>query len=90
MQGSFNVLMINAIIQPQKQPKYFHHVCYMHMMSLKSSKGMSVYLRLNIQATKIIQQIHKSVDLPTVKNNLSKCNTKLISPMCGKRCYNSV
>jgi hypothetical protein len=72
-----------------KQPKYFHHVCYMHMMPLKSSKGMDV-LEIEYPGDKIIEQIHKNVDLPTVNRNLSKCDTKLIFPVCGKRCYNSV
>ena len=69
--------------------KCFHYICFQHMMATQPKDGMKV-LEYEGPEDTIIKQIDKTVDINSIVNNIKKGNTKLIFPVCGKRCYNSI
>lgn len=69
--------------------KSFHYICFQHMMATQSKDGMD-QLEFEGEEDKIINQIEKKVDIKSIVNHLKKGNNKLIFPVCGKRCYNSI
>ena len=70
-------------------PKCFHYVCFQHMMVTRPKDGIDV-LEITGPGDKLIEQIDKSVDIRSIQNTIATNNTKLIFPVCGKRCYNTV
>ena len=69
--------------------KCFHFICYKHMMTT-CKKGAMKELIFRGPSDKIIEQLHKGIDIKSIHNSIEEDNTNLIIPVCGKRCYNSV
>ena len=82
----FNKLCKNA---NTKLPKSFHYICFQHMMKTLSNNEMS-FLEIETPKDKIFEQIMNKVDMKKVMAVLQQTDTKLIFPVCGKRCFNSV
>ena len=58
-------------------------------MSTQLTDGMKV-LELEGPEDKLIEQVDKIVDMKNIQEYLKSGNTKLIFPVCGKRCYNTI
>jgi hypothetical protein len=71
------------------ESKFFHHICFMHMMKLNPDKTMKMveYDGLN---SKMKREIENTIDMSSIHHTLANDVTKLIIPVCGKRCYNAV
>ena len=72
-----------------KSPKRFHYVCYKHMMATKANETMDV-LEIEEINDKITDEIVDQTNLPAILDILKHDEKRLIFPICGKRCYNSV
>ena len=72
-----------------KEPKLFHYICYKHMRKVKKNESMKD-LQIEKENDKLLDLIEKSVDMESIQTQLLSTLTKLIFPVCGKRCYNTV
>ena len=82
----FNPLCKNT---KTKQPKTFHHVCFMHMISNSSKEEMDLLYYTGVH-DKLIPHMDKSINMVEVNNFFQSDQTNLMFPFCGKRCYNSL
>ena len=72
-----------------KFPKTFHYICFQHMMTASSNHDMQ-FIEIENPGDNILKQITDEVDIKKVMDALQQDETKLIFPVCGKRCYNTV
>ena len=72
-----------------KLPKCFHYICYMHKLTNKSNDGMDM-IELEGPNDKLLKLIDETVNITSILEEIKLSDTKLIFPVCGKRCYNSV
>lgn len=74
-----------------KSPKHFHYVCYQHMIANEPIDGTKV-LDNEGPSDKILDFIGSSriSNINAIINNIVDSDIKLIYPVCGKRCYNTV
>ena len=72
-----------------KKPKCFHYCCFMHMMSSKSNDGLE-FVELDGPNDKVLTLVDKNIDIKKIVDDIKDINTKLIFPVCGKRCFNTV
>ena len=72
-----------------KVPKVFHHVCYMHMMSMKGNKYMN-HFNIESNDDKLVTLVDDSIDMNIIIDDITNDTSRLIFPICGKRCYNTV
>ena len=72
-----------------KQPKVFHHLCYMHMIHNSPKDEMEPLCYLGLE-DKLIAHIDKSIDMKVIDRFLLSEPSNLTFPFCGKRCFNSL
>ena len=73
-----------------KQQKTFHYCCYMHMMATRKDE-MPDHLTISNNDDRLIEFVEDSVSMASICENIMKTNiTKLIIPVCGKRCYSKL
>ena len=72
-----------------KFPKTFHYICFQHMMTASSNHDMQ-FIEIEKEDDNILKQITEEVNMKKVMDVLKHKQTKLLFPVCGKRCYNTV
>jgi hypothetical protein len=72
-----------------KQPKVFHHVCYMHMMSTKSNNDLN-HLKIESEQDKLLDYVENRFDMKKIMNDVANDTTQLIFPFCGRRCHKTI
>jgi hypothetical protein len=76
------------------QPKYFHHVCYMHNMN-KSKVGKMNHIQVSNDDKFTLRLVNQSLKQNNTNSRLVDKDApdgmiKLILPVCGKRCSSNV
>ena len=69
--------------------KCFHFICYEHMMKTHKEPRMDE-LDLATKKDAILNHITEDIDVIRVGDSIMEEEMKLIFPVCGKRCYNTV
>ena len=72
-----------------KLPKSFHYVCFMHKIHTKANDGMDIIESIGIEDN-MVDQLHKDIDIKSIYTTVKDSQHKLIFPVCGKRCYNTI
>ena len=72
-----------------KLPKTFHYVCFMHKIHTKANDGMDIIESIGIDDN-MFDHLHKDIDIKSIYTTVKDSQHKLIFPVCGKRCYNTI
>ena len=72
-----------------KLSKCFHFICYEHMMKIQTDPRMDV-LELVSKKENVLHHVIEGIDMEKISNSIKLDHTKLIFPVCGKRCYNTL
>ena len=62
----------------------------MHKINNKSNADGMEIIELNGLTDPILEQVNKDVDIKNICRNIEQGEYKLIFPVCGKRCYNTI
>jgi hypothetical protein len=72
-----------------KQPKIFHHICYIHGLVIKEKEGLEM-----IELTSKDDKLFDLLNVPKKDKQglfeLSNEEAKLVFPVCGKWCFSNI